>query len=415
MRNRLGSPNSEGIEPQLLQQQQLQEQRPACKVSCVVGIVLGVPAVAVYYLLFLALVIAVLLPMFIIGAVIRFCTWLCFRQAPVEQPPAERYPSSKAVDGHVWNIAHRGGRELQPENTLASFKHAMGDGGADMLELDVWLTSDGRVAVFHDGSFKRMCGGHHPGHITKTNFADCPSITMARTEVWEHGRQTIGKTECYQGLGLIGDDTQIQARIPLLSEVFDAMPDGGMPVIIEFKQESDELIENVLTLVQERKLMDYVIWFSLEDSINRKLRRACPDLPNITSVGEIGTIWFLHYMGLLRFHRVPAVVYGFFAEMRINPGEVKAKVALFRSLPIWLVRGILLPVRLLNAMLLSNRLHTELRRRNVLIWALGVNTDAQLAISRRYQADAVITDRPQWLSQVSLESCPTPSAGLSSR
>lgn len=398
MRKRHSSPLGEGTEHQLGQQRQVQEQRPASSVSHVLGFLLGVPAVAVYYVLFLALVIAVLLPLFIIGAVIRLFTWLCCRQASVEQPPAERYPSSKVVDGHVWNIAHRGGRELTPENTLASFKHAMGDGGADMLELDVWLTSDGHVAVFHDGSFKRMCGGHHPGHITKTSFADCPSITMAQTELWEHGRQIIGNTHCYQGIGLL-DDAPINDRIPLLSEVFDTMPDGGMPVIIEFKQESDELIEKVLALVQERKLMDCVVWFSLEDSINQKLRRACPELPNITSVREITTIWFYHYMGLLCFHRVPAVVYGFFVELKVNPGEVKAKVALFRSLPIQLVEAILLPVRWLNAMLLSKRLHTELRRRRVLIWALGVNSDSQLAIARHYNADAVITDRPQWLSQ----------------
>ena len=28
----------------------------------------------------------------------------------------------------------------------------------DAIELDVWLTADGQVAVFHDGNLLRMCG-----------------------------------------------------------------------------------------------------------------------------------------------------------------------------------------------------------------------------------------------------------------
>ena len=36
-----------------------------------------------------------------------------------------------------------------PENTVAAFKRAL-DCGADVLELDVWLTKDGQVVVFQD-------------------------------------------------------------------------------------------------------------------------------------------------------------------------------------------------------------------------------------------------------------------------
>ena len=42
-----------------------------------------------------------------------------------------------------WNIAHRGGAGLRPENTLAAFAHAIAL-GADGAELDVQLTRDGR-------------------------------------------------------------------------------------------------------------------------------------------------------------------------------------------------------------------------------------------------------------------------------
>ncbi|HMH65279.1 MAG TPA: glycerophosphodiester phosphodiesterase family protein [Rhizomicrobium sp.] len=52
-----------------------------------------------------------------------------------------------------WNIAHRGGAQLMPENTLAAFEDAAAR-GFDGAELDVQLTNDGVVVVHHDFRLK---------------------------------------------------------------------------------------------------------------------------------------------------------------------------------------------------------------------------------------------------------------------
>lgn len=52
-----------------------------------------------------------------------------------------------------WNIAHRGGAALSPENTLTAFEDAMAR-GCDGAELDVQLASDGIVVVHHDFRLK---------------------------------------------------------------------------------------------------------------------------------------------------------------------------------------------------------------------------------------------------------------------
>ena len=52
-----------------------------------------------------------------------------------------------------WNIAHRGGAQLMPENTLAAFEDAMAR-GCDGAELDVQLTRDGVAVVHHDFRLK---------------------------------------------------------------------------------------------------------------------------------------------------------------------------------------------------------------------------------------------------------------------
>jgi glycerophosphoryl diester phosphodiesterase len=56
-----------------------------------------------------------------------------------------------------WLIAHRGGSRLAPENTLAAFDLAAGL-GAVALELDVRVTRDGAVVVFHDEETTRLSG-----------------------------------------------------------------------------------------------------------------------------------------------------------------------------------------------------------------------------------------------------------------
>ena len=48
-------------------------------------------------------------------------------------------------------IAHRGASAVEPENTLAAFRAAAGQ-GADGVELDVHATLDGEIVVLHDPS-----------------------------------------------------------------------------------------------------------------------------------------------------------------------------------------------------------------------------------------------------------------------
>src|SRR4029453_3971142 len=51
-------------------------------------------------------------------------------------------------------LGHRGASALAPENTLAAFSRAIGD-GADGIEFDVRLARDGVPVVIHDASLKR--------------------------------------------------------------------------------------------------------------------------------------------------------------------------------------------------------------------------------------------------------------------
>ena len=58
----------------------------------------------------------------------------------------------------VLNIAHQGGEDEFPSNTLYAFKRSV-KAGADMLELDVGVTRDGRIVVSHDTTLDRTTNG----------------------------------------------------------------------------------------------------------------------------------------------------------------------------------------------------------------------------------------------------------------
>ena len=63
--------------------------------------------------------------------------------------PAGASAQNPWLQRRVLNIAHQGGEDEFPSNTLYAFKRAI-RAGADMLELDVGVTSDGQVVVMHD-------------------------------------------------------------------------------------------------------------------------------------------------------------------------------------------------------------------------------------------------------------------------
>ena len=106
------------------------------------------------------------------------------------------------------NYAHRGlwGGDI-PENSIPAFAAAVNRGYG--IELDVQLSSDGDVMVFHDYTLSRMCG------------EDVRLSSLRGAELsWRH----LGGTEY---------------TIPLLSDVLDTVR-GRVPLLIELKGETSD-------------------------------------------------------------------------------------------------------------------------------------------------------------------------------
>ena len=72
-------------------------------------------------------------------------------------------------------IAHRGDLSRAPENTLPAFRRAM-EAGADGVELDVRLTKDSQLVVFHDRNLDRTSNGAGP--VNRSTLAEIRSLDV---------------------------------------------------------------------------------------------------------------------------------------------------------------------------------------------------------------------------------------------
>lgn len=117
------------------------------------------------------------------------------------------------------NIAHRGGADLWPENTLAAFEGAIAC-GADGAELDVHLSADGELVVFHDETLKpeivRKDGDWITGRLP------LKALTYAELAAYDVGRLQPGTRYARR------HPQQVQldgVRMPRLAEVVECAKD----------------------------------------------------------------------------------------------------------------------------------------------------------------------------------------------
>lgn len=74
----------------------------------------------------------------------------------------------------IW--AHRGASADAPENTMAAFELAILE-GADAIEIDLQVSSDGELVICHDESLERLAG--FPGFVVQTPWDELKVIDIA--------------------------------------------------------------------------------------------------------------------------------------------------------------------------------------------------------------------------------------------
>ena len=157
----------------------------------------------------------------------------------------------------AWPIAfaHRGGHVVAPENTMASFEHAVSI-GYRYLETDAHVTVDGALVSFHDPDLNRTCG--IDARIGEMTAAE---VSEARVD-GEH-------------------------PIPLMADLFEEFP----AVHFNIDAKSDASVEPLCDLVRSFDAVDRVCLASFELKRLKRMRSLLGSglITNMSPV-EIGSL-----------------------------------------------------------------------------------------------------------------------------
>ena len=151
-------------------------------------------------------------------------------------------------------FAHRGASGYAPENTLEAFALAIRQ-GADGIELDVQLSSDGIPVVIHDETIDRVTD--KTGYVKDYTLQELKELTVLKDRFPAYN----------------------QSKIPTLKEVLEAVKPSGIQVNIELKTGIywyPDIEKKVAEIVEETGMKDRIVYSSFNHySVQRLRRRIC--------------------------------------------------------------------------------------------------------------------------------------------
>ena len=179
-----------------------------------------------------------------LALIIVACTWL-FLISPGDSQGMEKFKGIR--------YAHRGlhgkvgGYDTEAaENSLTAFARAKEHGFG--IELDVRLSKDGELVVFHDGTLKRVCGKEEK--VEDLTVEELRAVSL------------MGTDDC----------------VPTLREVLELI-DGSVPLIIELKEEGiDHSISKKTAEIMKEYKGGYVVE-SFSPFAFGAFKKELPDIP----------------------------------------------------------------------------------------------------------------------------------------
>ncbi len=156
-------------------------------------------------------------------------------------------------------IGHRGTPALAPENTLEGSQLAALN-GANIIENDIYLTTDGKIVVMHDGTVDRTTNGS--GNIESMSSTE---INKLRVDI----KPTTSETEF--------DRIDEELYIPYLYEYFDAFKGTDTFMFIEIKSgQVQRIVAELKKLIDKHDIAAQCGVISFSEDAVRETREQIP-------------------------------------------------------------------------------------------------------------------------------------------
>ena len=169
----------------------------------------------------------------------------------------ESMPFFEKKKTRTYNIAHRGGAALAPEETLEAFAKSE-EAGADMFEYDVHITKDGHLIASHDATVDRITTG--TGYINDLTLTEIKALDAGEKFVDVNGESP------YKGQGV---------QLATVEEIFLLFPHKR--AVIELKDTNrpelyEAMNQEIWRLIQQYNMEDKVIIASFDHKINQRFK-----------------------------------------------------------------------------------------------------------------------------------------------
>ncbi len=219
-------------------------------------------------------------------------------------------------------MAHQGGADLAPSNTMVAFRNAVRL-GADILELDVHTTSDGVVVVIHDATIERTTNGSGRVH----------DLTYAQLQAFDAGYKFTtddGQTFPFRGQGIV---------VPKLADVVAAFPDKR--INIEIKQADPPMEQAVADLIQAANAAERVLVVASKNEVIERFRAIAPGIATGASESEVRGFFYAQTLRVSAFYRPTAdalQVPEYFGDIKVlSPHFVQAAHARDIAVHAWTI------------------------------------------------------------------------------
>ena len=185
------------------------------------------------------------------------------------------------------NIAHQGGEDEAPSNTMYALDRAMLL-GADMLELDVHTSADGELVVLHDATVDRTTNGS--GSVYDMSLAQIQALDAGHNTIPGEGTASGRPESDYPFRGVRLSEKKPPPgfrprdfRIPTLEEVMAAYP--NVPVNVEIKGAADTDVASFLrnadalaAFLNELGRSEGIVVASFNDAALQRFHQAAPQI-----------------------------------------------------------------------------------------------------------------------------------------
>ncbi|MEI6448216.1 MAG: glycerophosphodiester phosphodiesterase family protein [Actinomycetes bacterium] len=203
-------------------------------------------------------------------------------------------------------MAHQGGEDENPSNTMYAFKKAIKD-GATALELDIGVTKDGQVIVMHDTTVDRVTNG--TGNTSDLNLAQIKALDgaywfSASAPHYSHDKPASAYPFRGFATGAKALSTTLKRagykasdfKVATLNEVLAAFP--RTPINIEIKgrtptEATSEYTQNaevLANLLKNSSRRDIVVVSFRQEAVDR-FNQVAPNIP--TAPGITGDYQYL--------------------------------------------------------------------------------------------------------------------------